>query len=60
MKNIIEAMVGLLALMVMIYIPFAFLIADWNPITWHLSFRGFYVLCIVGLVTFALKEYQKK
>jgi hypothetical protein len=60
MKNILEAMIGLLALMLMIYIPFAFLIADWNPMSWHLSFRGLYVLSIVGLVTFAVKEYQKK
>jgi hypothetical protein len=60
MKNILEAMIGLLALMLMIYVPFAFLIAEWNPMSWHLTFRGLYVLCILGLVTFAVKEYQKK
>ena len=60
MKNILEAMVGMIALMGMLYIPFAFLVGEWNPILWHITFRGLYVLCIVGLVTFAVKEYQKK
>ena len=60
MKNILEALFGLLALMLMIYVPFAFLIAQWNPMSWHLTFRGLYVLCILALVTFAVKEYQKK
>jgi hypothetical protein len=60
MKNILEAMIGFLALMAMIYVPFAFLIAEWNPMLWHITLRGLYVLCIIALVTFAIKEYQKK
>lgn len=60
MKNIIEAMVGFLALMLMLYVPFAFLAAEWNPMLWNIIIRGFYVLCIVAIVTFALQEYKKK
>ena len=60
MKNILEAMVGMIALMGMLYIPFAFLVGEWNPTLWHITFRGLYVLSIVALVTYALKEYNKK
>jgi len=60
MKNILEALLGMIALMVMLYIPFAFLVGEWNPTLWHITFRGLYVLSIVALVTYALKEYNKK
>ena len=60
MKNILEAMFGFLALMIMLYVPFAFLAAEWNPTLWHLTIRGLYVLCIAGIVTFAVQEYKKK
>lgn len=60
MKNILEALVGMIALMGMLYIPFAFLVGEWNPTLWHITFRGLYVLSIVALVTYALKEYNKK
>lgn len=60
MKTILEALLGVIALMVMLYIPFAFLIADLNPMTWHITLRGLYVLCIVSIITFAIKEYNKK
>lgn len=60
MKNILEAMFGFLALMIMLYVPFAFLAAEWNPTLWHFTIRGLYVLCIAGIVTFAVQEYKKK
>jgi hypothetical protein len=60
MKNILEALFGFLALMIMVYVPFSFLAAEWNPTLWHLSIRGLYVLCVVAIVTLAVKEYQKK
>lgn len=60
MRTIIEAMIGMLALMVMLYVPFAFLVAEWNPMTWHITLRGLYVLCIASIITFAVKEYGKK
>ena len=60
MKNILEAMIGFLALMVMLYVPFSFLVAEWNPMLWHVTFRGLYVLCIAAVVTFAVNEYKKK
>jgi len=60
MKNILEAMVGFLALMLMLYVPFAFLVAEFNPMLWHITFRGLYVLCIAAVVTFAVTEYKKK
>jgi hypothetical protein len=50
----------MIALMVMLYIPFAFLVGEWNPISWHITFRGLYVLSIAAIVTYALKEYNKK
>lgn len=53
-------MLGMLALMIMLYVPFAFLVAEWNPIAWHITFRGLYVLCIVFIITFTIKEYNKK
>ena len=60
MKNILEALVGMIALMGMLYIPFAFLVGEWNPTLWHITFRGLYVLAIAAIVTYALKEYNKK
>ena len=60
MKIILEAMLGMLALMAMMYVPFAFLVAEWNPELWHVTIRGLYVLSIAAIITFALKEYQKK
>lgn len=60
MKNILEALVAMIALMGMLYIPFAFLVGEWNPTLWHITFRGLYVLSIAAIVTFALKEYNKK
>jgi len=38
----------------------AFLVAEWNPMLWHITFRGLYVLCIAAVVTFAVTEYKKK
>jgi hypothetical protein len=60
MKNILEALFGFLALMLMLYVPFSFLAAEWNPTLWHISVRGLYVLSVIAIVTFALKEYNKK
>lgn len=60
MKNILEAMVGFLALMAMLYVPFVFLVAEFNPMLWNITFRALYVLCVAAIVTFAVKEYRKK
>lgn len=60
MKTILEAMLGMLALMAMLYVPFAFLVGEWNPTVWHITLRGLYVLCIAAIITFAVKEYSKK
>lgn len=60
MRTILEALLGMIALMFMLYIPFAFLIAEPNPILWHITFRGLYVLCVITIITFAIREYNKK
>jgi len=60
MRQILEALIGMLALMAILYIPFAFLIAELNPIAWHVTFRALYVLSVTAIITFAVKQQYKK
>lgn len=60
MRQILEALIGMLAIMLIMYIPFAFLIAELNPIEWHITLRGLYVISIAAIVTFAVKQQIKK
>ncbi len=56
MRQILEALIGMLALMAILYVPFAFLIAELNPIAWHVTFRALYVLCVTAIVTVASQQ----
>jgi hypothetical protein len=59
-KNLKEIVINLLVLLVMVYLPFAFIVNEFNPLEWHWITRCLYVLTLVSMVTFALQEYKKK
>jgi len=47
-------------LLVGVYLPFAFIMNEFNPLTWNWIARCLYVLTLVALVTYAIKEYKQK
>jgi hypothetical protein len=47
-------------LLVGIYLPFAFIVNEFNPLAWNWFSRSLYVLTLVGLITYAIKEYKQK
>ena len=60
MQNIKEVILGFIGLILFTYVPFAFVIGEWNPIVWNVFFRALYVLSVVTIVTFAIKEQKMK
>jgi len=52
--------VNLLILLVGVYLPFAFIVNEFNPLAWNWMARSLYVLTLVVLVTYAIKEYKQK
>ena len=60
MINIKEVILGFIGLIIITYLPFAFVIGEWNPISWNTMFRALYVLSIVSIITFAFNEQKKK
>lgn len=58
--NIKEIVINLLVLFVGIYLPFAFIVNEFNPLAWNWVTRTLYVLTLVALLTFAMQEYKKK
>jgi hypothetical protein len=58
--NIKDIVTNLLILFVGVYLPFAFIINEFNPLTWNWLARSLYVLTIVGLITYAIREYKQK
>ena len=59
-KNIKEIVINLLVLFVGVYLPFAFIVNEFNPLAWNWVIRTLYVLTLVALLTYAMQEYKKK
>jgi hypothetical protein len=55
-----DVVVNLLILLVGVYLPFAFIVNEFNPLAWNWMARSLYVLTLVVLVTYAIKEYKQK
>ena len=61
MKFIIsEIVINLLVLLAGVYLPFAFIVNEFNPLAWNWVTRTLYVLTLVAMLTFAMQEYKKK
>jgi hypothetical protein len=58
--NIKEIIINLLVLFAGVYLPFAFIVNEFNPLEWHWITRCLYVLTLVTLVTLAVQEFKKK
>ncbi len=60
MKEILTAFMNGLVVLVLLFLPFAFVTAEWNPTNWHLTIRMLYVLCLIAIITYGINEYNKK
>ena len=58
--NIKEIVINLLVLLAVVYLPFAFIVNEFNPLAWNWITRTLYVLTLVAMLTFAMQEYKKK
>lgn len=58
--NIKEIVINLLVLLAGVYLPFAFIVNEFNPLEWNWITRTLYVLTLVAMLTFAMQEYKKK
>ena len=58
--NIKEIVINLLVLLAGVYLPFAFIVNEFNPLAWNWITRPLYVLTLVAMLTFAMQEYKKK
>lgn len=60
MKLILQMIANMLALLVILYLPFAFIVNEWNPTLWNIYIRGLYVLSFIAVLTFGFEQYKKK
>lgn len=58
--NIKEIVINLLVLLAGVYLPFAFIVNEFNPLAWNWLVRCLYVLTLVTMLTLAVQEYKKK
>ena len=58
--NIKEIVINLLVLLAGVYLPFAFIVNEFNPLAWNWVARCLYVLTLVTMLTLAVQEYKKK
>lgn len=58
--NIKEIVINLLVLLAGVYLPFAFIVNEFNPLAWNWLVRCLYVLTLVAMLTLAVQEYKKK
>lgn len=60
MKLILQMFLNIIALLIILYLPFAFIVNEWNPTVWNIYIRGLYVLSYAAVITFGLEQYKKK
>lgn len=60
MKVILQMLANVLALLAILYLPFAFIVNEWNPTQWNIYIRGLYVLSFIAVLTFGFEQYKKK
>lgn len=60
MKLILQMLANILALLVILYLPFAFIVNEWNPTQWNIYIRGLYVLSFIAVLTYGFEQYKKK
>lgn len=60
MKSVITMIANVVAVLVIIYLPFAFILNEWNPSNWHITLRALYVLILVALMTVGYDQYRKR
>lgn len=60
MKLILQMFLNIIALLIILYLPFAFIVNEWNPTLWNIYIRGLYVLSYAAVITFGLEQYKKK
>lgn len=58
--NLKEIVINLLVLLAGVYLPFSFIVNEFNPLEWHWITRSLYVLTLVGMLTYAMQEFKKK
>jgi hypothetical protein len=58
--NIKDIVTNLLILLLGIYLPFAFIANEFNPLEWHWTVRSLYVLTIIIIFSLAIQDYKKK
>ena len=58
--NLKEIVINLLVLLAGVYLPFAFIVNEFNPLAWNWVTRTLYVLTLVTMLTLAVQEYKKK
>ena len=58
--NFKEVIINLLALLILVYLPFAFILAEFNPLNWNVIYRSLYILVLVAILTYGYQEYRKK
>ena len=60
MKVILQMLANVLALLTILYLPFAFIVNEWNPTQWNIYIRGLYVLSFIAILTYGFEQYKKK
>ena len=58
--NIKDIVTNLLILLLGVYLPFAFIANEFNPLEWHWTVRSLYVLTIIVIFSLAIQDYKKK
>lgn len=51
---------NIIALLVILYLPFAFIVNEFNPTLWNVYIRCLYVLSFVAVLTYGFEQYKKK
>lgn len=60
MKLILQMLGNIIALLIVLYLPFAFIVNEWNPTAWNIYIRCLYVLAFIATITFGFEQYKKK
>ena len=60
MKLIIQMFGNIVALLVILYLPFAFIVNTWNPLEWNIYIRALYMLSFIAVLTYGFEQYKRK